>query len=192
VQADSWYTNTPDVEDEMETRDDRPMNGVAHMPRHMLSAALLVAAFATAQQTAAQQGAPPRPATATPTAQPGTATYVEKATVDQTFVKGGRLSIGADHNASVLRRTSAGQAEVHVKETDIFYIVDGEATFVTGGRMIGGKETRPNQLLGTDIEGGQVHHLKKGDFVAIPAGVPHWFKDVPTSINYYMVKVIAP
>ena len=99
---------------------------------------------------------------------------------------------GPDFNAAVLRRTSAGQVEIHRKETDIFYIVEGEATFVTGGKMIGGKESRPDQLLGTDIEGGQVHQLKKGDFIVIPAGVPHWFKEVAKPINYYMVKVVKP
>jgi len=42
--------------------------------------------------------------------------------------------------------------------------------------------------LGTDIQGGQVHQLKKGDFISIPAGVPHWFKEVPASgVTYYMV-----
>ncbi len=167
------------------------------MNRAALSSCLVVALLLPATRVAAQQDAPQRPAAAAPaaaapTAQPRTATYVEKATVDQLFAKGGRLSLGTDHNASVLRRTSAGQVEVHVKETDIFYIVEGEATFVTGGRMIGGKESRPNQMLGTDIEGGQVHRLKKGDFIAIPAGTPHWFKEVPVAINYYMVKVLAP
>lgn len=119
-------------------------------------------------------------------------TYVPADKVAAAFAQGGRFATGPDFNAAVLRRTGAGQSEVHVKETDIFYIVDGEATFVTGGTMIGGKETRPNQLLGTGIDGGQVHQLKKGDFIVIPAGVPHWFKDVPKSINYYMVKVVKP
>jgi mannose-6-phosphate isomerase-like protein (cupin superfamily) len=119
-------------------------------------------------------------------------TYVPADKVAAVFGSGGRLAAGPDFNASVLRRTAAGQSEVHLKETDIFYIVDGAATFVTGGTMVGGKESRPNQLLGTGIEGGQVHQLKKGDFIVIPAGVPHWFKDVPTAINYYMVKVVKP
>ena len=46
---------------------------------------------------------------------------------------------------------------------------------------------------GTDIQSGQTHQLKKGDFITIPAGIPHWFKDVPSSgITYYMVKVVKP
>ena len=97
------------------------------------------------------------------------------------LAKPGALANGPDFTASIARRTAPGQVEIHDKETDIFYIVDGSATFVTGGTMVGGKETRPNQMLGTDIKGGQVHQLKKGDFIAIPAGMPHWFKDVPPS-----------
>jgi quercetin dioxygenase-like cupin family protein len=138
--------------------------------------ALLVAAAALLAQEAA----------------PASVTYVDKDKVADLFVKTGSLAKGSDFTASVLRRNRAGQVEVHVKETDIFYIVDGEATFVTGGKMIGGKESRPDQFLGTSIEGGETHHLQKGDFIAIPAGTPHWFKEIPQSINYYMVKVIKP
>jgi mannose-6-phosphate isomerase-like protein (cupin superfamily) len=120
-------------------------------------------------------------------------TYVDAASFTAMVAKGGALANGPDFTASLARRTAAGQVEIHAKETDIFYIVDGSATFVTGGTMVGGKETRPNQLLGTDIQGGQTHQLKKGDFISIPAGVPHWFKDVPPSgVTYYMVKVIKP
>src|SRR5688572_27295873 len=118
--------------------------------------------------------------------------YVPADKVAAAFAQGGRFATGSDFSASVLRRTAAGQSEVHVKETDIFYVVDGEATFVTGGTMVGAKETRANQLLGSGIDGGQVHQLKKGDVIVIPAGVPHWFKDVPKSINYYTIKVIKP
>lgn len=115
-------------------------------------------------------------------------TYADQARV----LKGGSLATSPDYSVSVLRRTAAGQVEVHEKETDIFYVVDGEATFVTGGTMIGGKTSRPNQLLGTDIQGGQTHQLKKGDVIVIPAGVPHWFKEVPQSIQYFTVKSIKP
>ena len=120
-------------------------------------------------------------------------TYVDAAKVAEAFAKGGALATGSDHIASVLRRVKPGQVEVHTKETDIFYIVDGTATFVTGGTVVGQKELRANQMTGTDIQSGQTHQLKKGDFITIPAGIPHWFKDVPSSgITYYMVKVVKP
>ena len=56
--------------------------------------------------------------------------------------------------------------------------------------MVGGKLTEPGQHLGGDIQGGQVHKLSKGDVIVIPAGTPHWFKEVPHSISYYVVKVL--
>ena len=121
-------------------------------------------------------------------AESATATYVDHEKV----AKGGSLVTTPDYTVSVLRRTAAGQVEVHEKETDIFYVTEGEATFVTGGTMIGGKVSRPNQLLGTDIQGGETHHLAKGDVMVIPAGVPHWFKQVPQSIQYFTVKSIKP
>jgi len=118
--------------------------------------------------------------------------YVERDKTADLFVKGGALGSGPDYSANIARRTGPGQVEVHDKETDVFYVVDGEATFVTGGKMIGGKLARPNQWLGTSIDGGETRQLKKGDFIVIPAGVAHWFKDVPQSVNYYVVKSIRP
>jgi quercetin dioxygenase-like cupin family protein len=56
--------------------------------------------------------------------------------------------------------------------------------------MVGGKQTAAGQHRGTDIKGGQTTMLKKGDVVTIPAGVPHWFKDVPATISYLTIKVI--
>src|SRR5262249_41622682 len=89
----------------------------------------------------------------------------------------------ATHILHVTHRKGTGQVEVHDHEPDIFYVTDGEATLVTGGTMVGGKQTAPGQHRGTDIQGGQTQKLKKGDVVTIPAGVPHWFKDVSTSIS---------
>lgn len=146
-----------------------------------LGTALTVAPLA---HPLAQQGPPPAPS--------AQVIYLDAQKVAALFAAGGRMAAGPDHSVSVLRRTSAGQSEVHVKETDIFYVVEGDATFVTGGTMVGGKESRPDQWLGTGLDGGQVHQLKKGDFIVIPAGVPHWFKEVPASINYLTIKVIKP
>jgi mannose-6-phosphate isomerase-like protein (cupin superfamily) len=121
------------------------------------------------------------------------ATYIDQAKVAEVFSKGGALTSGSGYTASGARRTAPGQVEVHEKETDIFLITEGSATFVTGGKMVNGKMSKAGQWLGTDIEGGVVHQLKKGDFITIPAGTPHWFKEVPSSgITYYMVKVIKP
>jgi mannose-6-phosphate isomerase-like protein (cupin superfamily) len=119
-------------------------------------------------------------------------TYVDHEKVTAALEKGGPLVTAQDLLVSGSHRDKAGQVEVHDKETDVIYVVAGEATFLTGGTMIGGKSTKAGQSLGTDINGGDTHHLSKGDVIVVPAGVPHWFKEVPHSISYYVVKVLKP
>jgi len=119
-------------------------------------------------------------------------TYVAHDKVAESLNKGGTLVTASNLKVSGSHRDKAGQVEVHDKETDTIYVVDGEATFVTGGTMVGGKVSAPDQHLGTDIKGGQSHHLTKGDVIVVPAGVPHWFKEVPKSVSYYVVKVLKP
>jgi quercetin dioxygenase-like cupin family protein len=119
-------------------------------------------------------------------------TYVAHDTVSAALAKGGPLVTAPDLLVSGSHRDKAGQVEVHDKETDVIYVIDGDATFVTGGTMIGGKVTKVGQSMGTDINGGDTHHLSKGDVIVVPAGVPHWFKEVPHSVSYYVVKVLKP
>jgi len=120
-------------------------------------------------------------------------TYVDHQKVSSALSKGGPPLVSApDLLVSGSHRDKGGQVEVHDKETDVIYVVEGAATFVTGGTMVGGKTIKPGQLMGTDIKGGQTHHLTKGDVIVIPAGTPHWFKEVPQSVSYYVVKVLKP
>jgi len=123
-------------------------------------------------------------------AQSRAVTHMDSEKVAAALAKGGSIVATKDFTVAGTHRNGPGQVEVHDHETDIFYITDGEATLVTGGTMIGGKQTAAGQHRGTDIQGGQTQKLKKGDVVTIPAGVPHWFKDVGGSISYLTIKVI--
>src|SRR3954469_7906435 len=128
-------------------------------------------------------------------AQSRAVTHIDSEKVAAALSGSGRAAVGAlvstkDYTVSGLKRTAPGQVEIHDHETDIFYVTDGAATFVTGGTVIGGKHTAPGQTRGTDIKGGQTVTLKKGDVITIPAGTPHWFKDVSPTISYLTVKVI--
>src|SRR5437899_10120707 len=118
--------------------------------------------------------------------------HVDPAKVAAALAKGGSLVTRPDLLVSGSHREKGGQVEVHDKETDVLYVVDGEATFVYGGTMVGGKVTQPGQWLGSDIAGGQTHHIAKGDVFVVPAGIPHWFKAVPKSVSYFVVKVLKP
>jgi mannose-6-phosphate isomerase-like protein (cupin superfamily) len=123
---------------------------------------------------------------------PQKVTYVGHDKVAAAISKGGPLVAAPDLTVTGSHRDKAGQVEVHEKETDVIYIIEGDATFVTGGTVVGQKQTRPGQFLGTDVQGGETHTLTKGDVIVVPAGIPHWFKEVPKSVSYYVVKVLKP
>jgi len=118
---------------------------------------------------------------------PTVVTYVPHDKVSATMAKGGQI-IG-DHGLIVLaQRRTAGEVEVHEKTNHVFIIVEGEATFVTGGTLVDARDTVPGQRRAPSVQGGDSHHLTKGDVITIPAKTPHWFKEVPTkTIAYYAI-----
>jgi mannose-6-phosphate isomerase-like protein (cupin superfamily) len=79
--------------------------------------------------------------------------------------------------------------EIHAKEADLFYVIEGRATQVLGGKVLEGKETGPGQIRGSKIDGGQTYQLGKGDVMWVPAGLPHWFPEIPEPLSYLLVKV---
>jgi len=135
----------------------------------------------------------PRPAPAAENGIPGP-TYVDSQRVLDNFDKknANPLIPGDAYNVQTNKRTANGNIEIHEKETDIFYVMDGSATIIVGGTAVEPKPTRPGQMTAKDIQGGQAYDLKKGDVLVIPAGTPHWFKQVNGSINYLTVKSIKP
>ena len=159
----------------------------------VLAGSLLASVLLNAQGAAPARGGAAAGATAPVTPKPVTeVTFFDHAKVADALAKGTVLLSAPDYIVQGSHRTAAGQVEVHDKETDTFHVMDGEATLVTGGKMVGGRVTAPNQQRGADITGGAIHHLSKGDVIVIPAGIPHWFKEVPRSIDYYVVKIIKP
>ena len=106
------------------------------------------------------------------------------------LAKGGPLVTRSDLTVSGSHRAENGHVELHEKETDVFYVTEGEATFIAGGTIVGDKVTKPGQHTGSDIKGGATYHLKQGDVMVIPAGMPHWYKEVPKSVSYFVVKVL--
>ena len=79
----------------------------------------------------------------------------------------------APYNVNLEYRVSGAPAAVHEKEAEVFYVVEGAATMVTGGKLTGEKRTNPANLSGDGITGGLTRRIAKGDFVIVPEGSPH-------------------
>ncbi len=105
------------------------------------------------------------------------------------FAKGMPLVEVENYKVHASRREAPGQAEVHVKDTDIIYVLSGTATLVTGGTAVDGKSIGPEEIRGASIEGGEAREIRPGDVIIVPNGVAHWFKEVPGPLTYYVVKV---
>ena len=116
-------------------------------------------------------------------------TYFPAEQVSAAFDKGAVLLNNGRYQIHASRREEPGQVEVHVKDTDIIYMLSGTTTFVTGGSMIGGKTIAPDEIRGSNVDGGETRTLTKGDVMIVPKGTPHWFKDVSGPVLYYVVKV---
>jgi glc operon protein GlcG len=118
-------------------------------------------------------------------------TFIGQAQVDAAFGRGAPLLENGRFKVHASRREAAGMAEVHERDTDIVYVLEGSATLVTGGRLVKGRTTAADEIRGESIDGGSTRTLQTGDVVIVPNGTPHWFKEVGGPLLYYVVKVTS-
>jgi mannose-6-phosphate isomerase-like protein (cupin superfamily) len=121
----------------------------------------------------------------------GSVTFIPAARVTTAFAKGEPLVENGLYKVHASRREGPGMAEVHVRDTDIIYVLEGSATIVTGGQVVDEKTTETDEIRGRLITGGAERRLAKGDVVIVPNGVPHWFSEVQAPFLYYVVKTTS-
>ena len=90
----------------------------------------------------------------------------------------GPYNVNAEHRLAA----PAQQASVHDKDAELFYMMDGSATLVTGGKLVEGVKAGDN-WRGKAIDGGTAQKMSKGDFMMVPPGVPHWFTNIQGTIT---------
>jgi mannose-6-phosphate isomerase-like protein (cupin superfamily) len=101
-----------------------------------------------------------------------------------------QLTRFGNYSFMVAHREASGQAEFHAVQADIFVVESGEASLTVGGALVDGKDTGPNEMLGTSIKGGVESKLSAGDIVTIPAKTPHQLKlDAGKKFDYFVIKV---
>jgi mannose-6-phosphate isomerase-like protein (cupin superfamily) len=93
------------------------------------------------------------------------------------------------HFTMLAFRNRSGGGEVHQNYADVFFILDGRTTLVTGGEVVDPKSTGPGETLGASVKGGSRQEVKAGDVVHIPAGMPHQMVlGEGDTVTYFVVK----
>lgn len=163
--------------------------------------AMLMAVSSTAQQPAAAPKAPNNPnanlvhqldqpvKTVTYTSAADVAALIARAKAeskdDSQMVVGSILKL-APYNVSLEYRPASKvkfSAGTHPNDAELFYVIDGSGTLVTGGTLTA-------DHMG--IDGGQSQKIGKGDFIFIPEGTPHWFTKVDQTLELMSVHVPRP
>ncbi len=107
------------------------------------------------------------------------------------------------HNVSIgvvyRPKGAKGGAASHDKVSEVYQVLEGSATLVTGGTIVNPQRRTSTQeevtqingpgVSGTSIEGGLSRRIGKGDMVIIPAGTPHWFPEIQETITYTVVRI---
>lgn len=90
----------------------------------------------------------------------------KQATVENILALGG-------YRANLEYRSLKGAASIHDTENEMMYVIDGSGTITTSGTIPDVKRLNPANQTGTDIASGNTQAVGKGDFLIVPAGVPH-------------------
>jgi mannose-6-phosphate isomerase-like protein (cupin superfamily) len=100
-------------------------------------------------------------------------------TPDQAMAKGQLiLSARLGHHAAVEYRRSSTPPMVHTRMAEFFYVLDGEADLILGGKLTNPKCLNSSNLAGDGVEGGVTHHVKKGSYILVPENTVHYFTNI--------------
>lgn len=149
----------------------------------------------------------------------GTATDVSRAEVEATVQKTASapvsdqairvVSINGEYNVGVgvvhrakTDATAKGGSVEHSQITEVYHVIEGNATLVTGGTIQNARESAPDSPVvkvlngpstqGGVVEGGVSRRVGPGDVVIIPPNTPHWFKEITSPQIVYLVVRVDP
>ena len=111
------------------------------------------------------------------------------------------VSIGVVHRARRDRSQTGGAIE-HSQITEVYHVISGNGTLVTGGTIQNPTESAPASPVvtvlngpstgGSSVQDGVSRTLGPGDVVIIPPNTPHWFTEITSDQIVYLVVRMDP
>jgi mannose-6-phosphate isomerase-like protein (cupin superfamily) len=158
-----------------------------------LFAALLLAPLPALAQTSA----PPMPPMKLFTAGADIPAVIAKAKAEQkspTINSTQPVATFGPYRVLLEYRTGLTPPTVHHGEAELVHVLQGNATFMSGGKLIGAAPMRPGATTdaGTGIEGGSPQKLSAGDILLVPPDTAHQFQDVKGEFVIISVHMFMP
>lgn len=100
---------------------------------------------------------------------------------------GMQLRVAVQHE----RNKTGAPAELHDDSDDVYYVLEGGATLVLGGKLEGPKEVEPGEWRSLRIVGGKTFEITKGDLVIVPRGTPHQRSTANKDFTMILIKIYA-
>ena len=161
----------------------------------MKKAILIVLVLASTEATA-QTPAPATPPVATDVTAADIRAFIDALPRDRVSDRPIRVvDVTGDYRVGVFAvyrpRAFPGGANLHrVHTTEIYYMLSGTATLVTGGTM---QDPTPApapslSMRCSGIEGGVSRRIVPGDVVVIPGHTPHWWSELESDIEYLIFR----
>jgi mannose-6-phosphate isomerase-like protein (cupin superfamily) len=107
------------------------------------------------------------------------------------------VAVGILHRSGKAKQNAIAHSDI----TEIYYVIAGAGTFVTGGTMTDpipapADGTTVKILVGpstsgSGIKGGQSRRIGAGDVIIVPPGVAHWFSAIEQDLDYLVFRVDA-
>jgi mannose-6-phosphate isomerase-like protein (cupin superfamily) len=111
----------------------------------------------------------------------------ENKTEELTGGEGVQLRVAIQHEVN---KTDAA-AELHDASDDVYYVLDGAAVLILGGKLEAPREIQPGEWRSPHIVGGQSYEVKKGDLIIVPRGTPHQRSTAGKDFTMILIKVYA-